>query len=189
MTRFDVEQFADDCRSAMSEGQLAVRDVVQRAVADPGAIERTLGEADGWRIEKLHHDVEMTVLHIIWPPGVDLFAHEHRMWSTVGVYGGREDNTMYRRVGDRVEVVGHKQGRAGDVLLLGVDGIHSVQNPTREWTAAIHVYGGDLVNAPRLQWDKETGDPEPSDLGNVQEELRAAEARARADGVLPATGR
>jgi predicted metal-dependent enzyme (double-stranded beta helix superfamily) len=114
MTNFEVEQFANDCLSAMTDGQLAVRDVVQRAVSDPGPIERTLGEADGWRIDKLHHDSELTVLHIIWPPGVDLFAHEHLMWSTVGVYGGREDNTMYRRNGDRVEVAGHAQGRAID---------------------------------------------------------------------------
>ena len=66
------------------------------------------------------------------------------MWSTVGVYGGTEDNTMFRRAGDNIERVGHKQGRAGDVLLMGVDGIHSVQNTTREWTGTIHVYGGDF---------------------------------------------
>ncbi|NNC74935.1 MAG: hypothetical protein HKN93_05415, partial [Acidimicrobiia bacterium] len=30
---------------------------------------------------------------VIWPPTLELFPHEHKMWSTVGIYGGVEDNT------------------------------------------------------------------------------------------------
>ncbi len=183
MSTFDVDGFVEECRTARLDHspQLAVRDVVGRAVSNPGSLEAAFGPAAGWRIEKLYNDAEMTIMHFVWPPGVDLFPHEHKMWSTVGIYGGIEDNTLYRRDGEGVVVSGHRRGEVGDVLLLGVDGIHSVQNPTRQWTAAIHVYGSDFFDHPRLQWDKETGEPEPFDLANAKRELEATEARGGPD--------
>jgi predicted metal-dependent enzyme (double-stranded beta helix superfamily) len=183
---FDIAEFIDECRRCLGEPspQLAVKDVVARTVARPADLEIAFGPSTGWRIDKLHNDAELTVLHFVWPPGVDLFPHEHKMWSTVGIYGGVEDNTMYRRVGDRVEVSGHRRGEAGDALMLGIDGIHSVQNPTRQWTAAVHVYGGDFFDHPRLQWDKQTGAPAPFDLSNAKRELADTEARGRRDGVI-----
>jgi predicted metal-dependent enzyme (double-stranded beta helix superfamily) len=126
----------------------------------------------------------MTIMHFVWPPSVELFPHEHKMWSTVGIYGGIEDNTYYRRVGHSIEVSGHKRGEVGDVLLLGADGIHSVQNPTRQWTAALHVYGSDFFSHPRLQWDPETGEAKPFNVQNARAVLATADARARGDGTI-----
>lgn len=184
--RFDRETFVAECRDALAEEspQLAVRDVVERTVSDPAAVEQALGIADGWRIDVLCNDDELTIMHFVWPPSVDLFPHEHKMWSTIGIYGGIEDNTYYRRAGSCIEVTGHRRGEVGDVLLLGADGIHSVQNPTRQWTAALHVYGGDFFSHPRLQWDLPTGEPKRFDVQNAREILAAAEARARADGIV-----
>jgi predicted metal-dependent enzyme (double-stranded beta helix superfamily) len=180
--RFDREAFVDECRAALAEDdqQLAVREVVERAVSAPAAIEAELGSADGWRIEVLHNDDEMTIIHFVWPPQVELFPHEHKMWSTVGIYGGSEDNTYYRRVGDSVEASGHKRGDVGDVLMLGADGIHSVTNPTRQWTAALHVYGSDFFAHPRLQWDLLTGEATAFDVQNARAVLAAADSHARA---------
>ena len=40
---------------------------------------------------------------------------------------------------------------------LGADiVIHSVTNPLRRLTGAIHVYGGDFFGTPRSEWDPET---------------------------------
>ncbi len=178
---FDPEGFVEECRRALDEGsaRLAVRDVVERAVREPGAIEGALGTVDGWCMDVLHHAADLTVLHIVWPPAVDLFPHEHRMWSAIGIYGGIEDNTYYRRRDGGVEVTGHVRGEAGDVLLLGADGIHSVANPTRQWTAALHVYGGDFFATPRDRWDPTTGDAAPFDPAEVRAVLAAADAEAR----------
>lgn len=184
--RFDRENFVEECRRALTEDnpQLAVRDVVARAVSSPAAVEAEFGVADGWRIDVLHNDDDLTILHFVWPPAVDLFPHEHKMWSTIGIYGGSEDNTYYRRAGDGIEVSGHKRGDTGDVLLMGVDGIHSVTNPTRQWTAALHCYGGDFFSHPRSQWDPATGEARPFDLQNARSVLAAADARARLDGIV-----
>lgn len=184
--RFEIESFVAECADALHEAepQLAVRDIVQRAVADPRHVESAMGAADGWRIEVLHNDETFTVLHFVWPPTLELFPHEHKMWSTVGIYGGVEENTYYRRVGDTVQISGHKRGEPGDVLLMGVDGIHSVENPTRQWTAALHVYGGDFFAHPRLQWDRATGASKPFELENSRALLADTERRARAEGML-----
>lgn len=184
---FDVDRFVEECKSARKEAdaQLAVRDIVERAVERPSAIEDAMGVADGWRIDVVYNDADLTILHFVWPPTLELFPHEHKMWSTVGIYGGSEENSYYRRVGDTVEVSGFKRGEVGDVLLMGADGIHSVENPTRQWTAAIHVYGGDFFSNPRLQWDKKTGEPSPFSLENSRSLLASTEQHARQQGVIP----
>lgn len=184
--KFDRETFVDECRRALAEDtqQLAVREVVERAVSDPASVENDFGVADGWRIDVLYNDDDLTIMHFVWPPSVDLFPHEHKMWSTVGIYGGVEDNTYYRRSGRSIETSGRKRGEVGEVLLLGADGIHSVQNPTRQWTAAIHVYGGDFFSHPRLQWDPGTGEPKPFDVANARVVLAAADAQARVAGII-----
>jgi predicted metal-dependent enzyme (double-stranded beta helix superfamily) len=43
----------------------------------------------------------------------------------------------------------------GDVAPLGHDIIHSVVNPIKRLTGAIHVYGGDFFAVPRSEWDPE----------------------------------
>lgn len=184
--RFDRETFINECRQAIDEDQpqFAVREVVERAVSDPAAIERDLGVADRWRVDVLYNADDLTIMHFVWPPSVDLFPHEHKMWSTVGIYGGIEDNTYYRRGGDSIEVTGHKRAEVGDVLLLGADGIHSVHNPTRQWTAALHVYGSDFFAHPRLQWNTDTGEATPFDFENARAVLAAADARVRARGII-----
>jgi predicted metal-dependent enzyme (double-stranded beta helix superfamily) len=184
--KFDRDTFVDECKGALGESapQLAVREVVERAVKDFAAVEKAMGSADGWRIDVLYNGDDLTIMHFVWPPSVTLFPHEHRMWSTVGIYGGIEDNTYYRRAGDSIEISGRRRGEVGDVLLLGADGIHSVQNPTRQWTAALHVYGSDFFSHPRLQWDPETGAAKLFDVQNARDVLAAADARARAHRIV-----
>jgi predicted metal-dependent enzyme (double-stranded beta helix superfamily) len=183
---FVLDDFISDCVEALAEdqAQLAIRDILERAVSRPAAITATLGEPTGWALDTLYHAPDLTILHFIWPPGVDLFPHDHLMWASIGIYGGREGNTFYRRQGDTIEVSGHKEGQPGDVMLLGRDGIHSVDNPSKEWTAAIHVYGGDFFNDGRTQWDPVTGVAKPYDVVEVKQVLTDAETAARAAGII-----
>jgi predicted metal-dependent enzyme (double-stranded beta helix superfamily) len=95
------------------------------------------------------------VLHVVWAPGMRIYPHDHRMWAAIGIYAGQEDNEFFRREGPGLKTLtasGGKELKVGDVLVLGRDAIHAVTNPTAGLTAAIHVYGGDLVNEPRSQW-------------------------------------
>ena len=176
---FDVDAFVSECRAALGETrpQTAIGELVRRAVAAPRAIDDAIGVPTKGGLQTLHRSPELTVLQFVWPPSVVLFPHDHRMWAAIGIYGGGEDNTFYRRVPDRIEVSGGKQLEAGDVALLGTETIHSVSNPHRAYTAAIHVYGGDYFGTPRSQWDA-AGHEEPFDVEADRRTLAEADARA-----------
>ncbi|MEX2458576.1 MAG: hypothetical protein WD770_06280 [Actinomycetota bacterium] len=175
---FDVDTLLSDCREAVNdpEAQRAVREVLIRTLEKPEAVAKTLGKDVGG-IEILHNTPELTVLNVIWAPGMVLFPHDHQMWAVIGIYGGAEDNVLFKRGPEHIVPAGGRTIRDSDVLALGTDAIHSVANPERRFTGAIHVYGGDFVNQPRSQWDPDTLAERPYDF----ESIRRAFAQANAD--------
>jgi predicted metal-dependent enzyme (double-stranded beta helix superfamily) len=158
---FDLDQFIADCRSALAadSSHKLVREVVKRAVADPAAILKTLGEPRRAALKPLYRSDELTILNLTWGPHMVLLPHDHKMWAVIGIYGGREDNIFWRRSPDqngRLEAAGAKALSVGDAEPLGHNIIHSVINPIPRLTAAIHVYGGDFFTADKSEWDPET---------------------------------
>lgn len=147
---FNIDRFIADCRAALTEEtpEVAIRELVERAVADPAAVEAVLGTPRQGGIVALHRSPELTILNVIWTPGMSIYPHDHRMWTAIGLYGGREDNVFHRRGPDGLVVAGTKQLETGDTTLLGKAVIHSVANPLRTFTGAIHVYGGDFFSIP-----------------------------------------
>ena len=59
---------------------------------------------------------------IAWPPGIVLNPHEHAMFAVVGMYGGQEDNTFFRRSEQGLEATGGRELAGGDVLVMGHGG-------------------------------------------------------------------
>jgi len=55
---------------------------------------------DRAEIVRLHVSPELTVLKVVWAPGMRFGPHDHRMWAAIGIYTGTEDNAFYRRSGD-----------------------------------------------------------------------------------------
>jgi predicted metal-dependent enzyme (double-stranded beta helix superfamily) len=157
---FDVDQFIADCRSALAadRSHRLVREVVERAVTDPAAILKTLGEPNRAMLRTLYRSDELTILNPIWGPNMVLLPHDHRMWAVIGIYTGREDNIFWRRPSTRdgkLEAAGAKALSVGDAEPLGRNIIHSVVNPISRLTAAIHVYGGDFFGVERSEWEPE----------------------------------
>src|SRR6516162_3627346 len=151
---FDLNQFIADCRAARDAdpSHKLVREVVARAVSDPAAVIKGLGEPKRAEVQKLYHSDTLTILNLIWAPKMTIMPHNHRMWAVIGVYSGREENIFWRRLpgeGGKVEAAGAKALSTGDAEPLGQNIIHSVTNPIRRFTAAIHVYGGDFFRAER----------------------------------------
>jgi predicted metal-dependent enzyme (double-stranded beta helix superfamily) len=190
---FDVAAFVDACLEARREAhpQLAVRDVLERTMSAPSEIEAALGATAG--LAPLHVSPELTVLHVVWPPAMALFPHDHRMWAAIGVYGGQEDNAFFRRGGDdRIVASGGRELRAKQVLVLGDDAIHAVTNPQqRAFTGALHVYGGDFFATPRSAWTADTLVEHPFDPDEADAAFHAADAawRARATAADTEPGR
>lgn len=170
---FDKEQFIADCRGAL-EGDRAsrnVREVVERAVSNPSSVVRHLGDPKPGGIEPLHRSPEMTIINVFWPAQMVIMPHNHAMWAVIGVYSGREDNILWRRLPEstmgRIEAAGAKSLSTGDAQAFGADLIHSVVNPISRVTGAIHVYGGDFFGAERSEWDTESLEERPYDMKKV----------------------
>jgi predicted metal-dependent enzyme (double-stranded beta helix superfamily) len=182
MARFDLDSFVADCEAAQREDQpvLAVRAVLDRALSDPVAVGDVL-QPGGSDIAVLHASPDLTVLGVVWSPGVGVPPHNHRMWAAIGVYAGQEDNAYFRRTADALEETGGRELREGEVLLLGDDAIHSVRNRRDTAAAAIHVYGGDFLHAPRSEWDPVTMVERPYDMARMQAYLRGEDPSAPAD--------
>jgi predicted metal-dependent enzyme (double-stranded beta helix superfamily) len=173
-----VDEIVDRCRSAIGEHTppLAVRDVIDELVRDPRALAAAIGPVTEGGIRPLHRADDLTVLHIAWTPGMQLNPHEHAMWAVVGLYGGQEDNTFFRRGEAGIETSGGRSLEAGHVLVMGDDAIHAVANPLREYAVALHVYGGDFFRAQRSEWDEDTFEERPRDVEGTMRRFAAANA-------------
>src|SRR5215467_889692 len=157
---FDLDAFRSECSAAArGGGQPAIREIVARAVDSPGDVLRTLREPTRAEVQTLHRAADLTILNVIWGPRMTVMPHNHNMWAVIGIYTGREDNILWRRVADdpggRIEAASAKAISERDALPLGRDIIHSVTNPIGRLTGAIHVYGGDFFGVPRSEWDPE----------------------------------
>lgn len=93
---FDLDRFVADCRAAVAAdpSHKLAREVVARAVAEPAAVLKGLGEPKLGHVVTLYQGDDLTILNVIWPPLFTIMPHEHRMWAVIGVYAGAEDN-MY----------------------------------------------------------------------------------------------
>ncbi len=175
---FDAEEFVAVCRGALQEHtpELAVKELLSSAIARPEEIEAALGTPGEGGITTLHRSPELTVIR---PPGMAIYPHDHQLWAVIGLYGGQEDNTFYRRNrhSDGLERAGFRELQSQDAINLGRDAIHAVHNPRRMYTGAIHIYGGDFFAQPRSEWADESSPEAPY---SVEGAMRAfAEANER----------
>jgi predicted metal-dependent enzyme (double-stranded beta helix superfamily) len=188
---FELDRFKADCCAAVAEGDVlqAVRAVVSRAVEGPTAVLKALGAPARAEVQTLHRSADLTILNVIWGPWMTVFPHNHNMWAVIGIYTGREDNILWRRVPDalsgRIEAAGAKALSERDAVPFGRDIIHSVTNPIRRLTGAIHVYGGDFFEVPRSEWDPERLVEGPRDVQRLlqlfEDSNRLLTARTRAE--------
>lgn len=171
---WDIGDFVADCRTAIDKdpSHKAVAEVIGRAMSDTSAVVSALGEPTESGIIPIYQSADLTIVNVIWKPGMTIMPHNHEMWAVIGIYGGREDNIFWRRVKDdpdgRIEAAGARALSTGEFAPLGKDIIHSVTNPIPKLTGAIHVYGGDFFEAERSEWDPEILTEHTYDMSKVK---------------------
>ncbi|MBT6273713.1 MAG: hypothetical protein HOI95_06230 [Chromatiales bacterium] len=158
---FDVQRFVEECQTALEEPEatVAVREIVERAMSKPGEVLAGLGVPERATVEKLHVADDLTIINAVWGPHMTVMPHNHEMPAIIGIYAGGEDNIFWRRVDEQpnlIRAAGARSMRAGDVEALGPNAIHSVTNPIRGLTGAVHVYLGPFFTIERNEWDPET---------------------------------
>lgn len=177
----NLDHLIADCRAALtgSRPEALIRDLVARAVAEPSGVTRALGPPRQGGLFSLHHSPELTIVNVVWVPGMAIYPHEHAMWAIIGMYGGREDNTFYRRSPAGLVAAGGKQLAATDTVRLGESVIHAVTNPLRAFSGAIHIYGGDFFGTPRREWTPDTLEERPFDVARAWQVYADANERWR----------
>jgi predicted metal-dependent enzyme (double-stranded beta helix superfamily) len=160
-----------------------MREIVARAVSEPGQVLNSLGEPKLSGIQTLYRSDTLTILNVLWGPGMTLYPHDHRMWAVIGIYSGREDNAFYHRSADGLVSHGVKTLNLKETIPLGEAVIHAVTNPLDRITGALHVYGGDFFATPRSEWDPRTLREQPFDIEHAREVFAEANKRLASAGV------
>jgi predicted metal-dependent enzyme (double-stranded beta helix superfamily) len=178
---FQIDRFIADCVLGARGCDPAgfVEEVLARAVSSPGAVAAAL-PLERAEIVPLYTSPELSVLKVVWAPGMSFRPHNHLMWAAIGLYAGQEDNTFYRRERGRVVACGREELRTGAVAVLSADIIHEVANPTDRLTGAIHVYGGDIANRPgRSEWARPSLTEVAYDFERARRTFEAANGELR----------
>ena len=178
---FDLDTFLDECQVAARDNdpRAAIRGLLQRTMESSGDVAAVLAKDEGG-IDVVYCSPEVTVLNVVWAPHMTIAPHDHRMWAAIGIYGGAEENRLYKRGADTIQAAGARLLDTGDVFGLGSEAIHAVHNPRGQLTGAIHVYGGDFVNSPRSQWDPDSMTEHPFGMAETQRQFALANAEWRA---------
>ena len=179
--KFALDDFVGNCRAAISgpDSQEAIRELIAEAISDPNEVLKELGVPELGGLNTLYNAPDLTILNIVWAPGMTLHPHNHCMWADIGIYGGSEENNFYQRTPEGLVQQGQKLLVLGEVAPLHEDVIHSVHNPESKLTAAIHVYGGDFFEAPRSEWDSQTLEEHPFDIEHTRAVFAEANEKMR----------
>ncbi len=168
--KLDIDYFIADCIEANKEtdAQIAIKEVLTKAVSRPKEMLVALGEPNKAGINILHASKTLTIFNASWTPQMNLLPHSHLMWALIGIYTGREDNILWRRNQQSIDAYGIETLFEGDVAELSDDVIHSVTNPLQRFTSGLHIYGGDFFHTVRSQWNPDTLIEEPSDGDTIK---------------------
>lgn len=170
----DIDQFVDDCVAANKEAdaQVAVNEVLARAVSSPASVLAALGDPERAGLNVLLSSPTLTIFAATWTPQMNLVPHDHLMWANIGIYTGREDNIFWKRTSAGIKAYSADALFAKDTAILPETTLHSVTNPLQRFTGGIHIYGGDFFDTKRSQWNPETLEEEPSDGDRIRDMFR-----------------
>jgi 3-mercaptopropionate dioxygenase len=111
-------------------------------------------------------DGSLCLFSLVVPVGAATPVHDHLAWGLVGIYRGRQDETVYRRLDDgsdaahaRLEVSKRQQLGPGQfyTLLPPTDDIHYVRTISDIPSISIHLLANDTACVWRHKFDPSSG--------------------------------
>ena len=112
-------------------------------------------------------DRSLTLFSLVIPAGAETPVHDHLAWGLVGVYRGRQQETIYRRLDDgrdekraRLQVARSQTMKAGQfyALIPPLDDIHLVTTVSEEASVSIHLLANDTACVWRHRFEPSTGE-------------------------------
>jgi predicted metal-dependent enzyme (double-stranded beta helix superfamily) len=115
-------------------------------------------------------DGSLCLFSLVIPPGAETPVHDHLAWGLIGVYRGRQDETVYRRLdaGEDetradLEVARRQTVNAGEFysLVPPLDDIHFVKTVSDVPSISIHLLANDTACVWRHRFDPAQGSVTP----------------------------
>jgi len=112
-------------------------------------------------------DGSLTLFSLVIPAGAETPVHDHLAWGLIGVYRGRQHETVYRRLDDGaeatradLEVVRSQTMETGEfyALLPPRDDIHFVKTVSEGPSVSIHLLANDTACVWRHRFQPATGE-------------------------------
>jgi 3-mercaptopropionate dioxygenase len=160
-----------------------IADTTARVEALKPAFSKLLA-ADGWLPEEyaspdlksgmgggigqyaLYRAEDLCLFSLVIPSGAETPVHDHLAWGLIGVYRGRQDETVYRRLDDgrdearaELEVAKRQTMETGQfyALLPPRDDIHFVKTVSDVPSISIHLLANDTACVWRHRYDPAAG--------------------------------
>jgi predicted metal-dependent enzyme (double-stranded beta helix superfamily) len=111
-------------------------------------------------------DGSLCLFSLVVPAGAATPVHDHLAWGLVGIYRGRQDETVYRRLDDgrdpsraQLEIAKQQELGRGEfyVLLPPADDIHYVRTISDTPSISIHLLANDTACVWRHRFDPANG--------------------------------
>ncbi|MGH8186891.1 MAG: hypothetical protein ACREUC_10035 [Steroidobacteraceae bacterium] len=160
----DVRARVDALRPAFAE-LLGADGWLPEQYAEPDA-KSGMGGGIGQYALYRAEDGSLCLFSLVIPPGASTPVHDHLAWGVIGVYRGRQEETIYRRLDDgrderraRLEVARQQVVQAGEfyTLLPPTDDIHFVKTVSDVPSVSIHLLANDTACVWRHRFDPSEG--------------------------------
>lgn len=147
-------------------------------LADPGwlpselqaaAPESGMGGGIGQWLLCRADDGSLSLFSLVVPPGARTPVHDHLAWGLVGLYRGTQDEEIYVRRDDAIELIDRRSLVPGDFysLIPPRDDIHRVRTTSAETSVSIHLLTNDTGCVWRHAYDPASGEATPFRSGYV----------------------
>ena len=173
-----VRGFIESVRSAVGRGGTAaeacrlVEPGFRELLADPDwlpsrfqedAPESGMGGGIGQWLLFRAGDGSLSLFSLVVPSGSETPVHDHLAWGLVGLYQGTQDEEIFARRGEDLELTERRPLRPGDFYALFPphDDIHRVRTTSAETSVSIHLLTNDTGCVWRHSFDPETGAESP----------------------------
>jgi predicted metal-dependent enzyme (double-stranded beta helix superfamily) len=117
-------------------------------------------------------DRSLSLFSLVVPPGAQTPVHDHLAWGLVGLYRGTQDEDVFTRDGDRLNLVESRALNTGDfyVLIPPRDDIHRVRTTSPFTSVSLHLLTNDTGCIWRHRFEPESGEVSPFRSGYVNVE-------------------
>ena len=160
----DVPARVDALRPAFAR-LLAAEGWLPDACAKPDDASRMGGGIGQYALYRAE-DGSLCLFSLVVPVGASTPVHDHLAWGLVGIYRGRQDETVYRRLDDGrdpsradLEVAKRQELGRGEfyTLLPPTDDIHYVRTISGTPSISIHLLANDTACVWRHKFDPTNG--------------------------------